>query len=97
MVRINSRPAILRKLGSELRTLKGKHRVAQQRRFLATRKRLQLKQFRANQKLELQGRREQIRAAKQHLSRVKQLRFAQKTAKLRKFAKGTRKIIRAFR
>lgn len=62
----------------------GQHRVAQQRRFLLERKKLQLQQFRTTQKLELIQRRQKIRQQRQLMARITRQRYAGKVRKARK-------------
>ena len=61
-----------------------KHRVAQQRRFLVEKKKIQLQQFRTQQKFELFSKRRRIRQQQQIMRRAGQQRLAGRIRKTRK-------------
>ena len=88
MVTISSRPRLLRQISSAKRRMVGQYRVAQQRKFLAERKSLQLKQFRTKQKLELFKRRRNISQQVQFMRKAKQVKRANQISRARKTLKG---------
>lgn len=81
---------------SRIKDIRGKMRVAQQKRFLEQRKKLQFKQFRTQQKLQLQKQRTNILRNKAMIRRLRQQQMAGRMAKLRKAGRTARKVSRSF-